>query len=140
VSNNRLHLDGLKELRDALRRLPSELTSEASGIVAGAAQDAAQEIASQYPHVSGNLKRGLRVTHNTSGFGTESIVKNSSPHSHLYEYGTETRQTGLGYNRGRMPGRPTFIPAVRRKRHAMYQQLKRLLERMGLKVTGDAGR
>jgi hypothetical protein len=139
VANNRLQFTGLAELRAALRNLPAELTVEASREVEGAANGAAADIKRAYPVRSGNLRDGLIVKESDRGrFHAGSVVVNTSRHSHLFEYGTQTRQNRIGANRGAMPPGNVFVPAVIRARRLMYDRLKALLERNGLVVSGDA--
>jgi hypothetical protein len=139
ASNNQLRFDGLAELRAALRELPSDLTSEASHIVEGAANSAAADIKPAYPVRTGHLRDGLTVTHFDQGkFSTGAIVKNTAPHAFMFENGTQVRHTDIGANRGSMPPGHVFIPRVIRARRRMYEELKALLVRSGLQVSGDA--
>lgn len=129
---------GLDELRAELRRLPAELTAEASGIVMGAATDARNEIAAAYPRRTGNLANSVKViTKATGPYGTAVIVKNSAQHAHLYEYGTQARHTDIGANRGSMPPGNVFVPRMVQHRRAMYERLKAMLHRHGLLVRGN---
>lgn len=134
-----LHWSGLEELRAELRRLPAELTGEASHIVEGAANAAAADIKAAYPVRTGNLRDGLTVTHFDQGrFSAGAIVKNKAKHAYIFEIGTQTRHTAIGANRGSMPPGRVFIPRVIRARRRMYELLKALLVRKGLLVSGDA--
>ena len=133
---NRLVID-MTEFRQQLRNLPRELAGEASGIVTGAAEGAKDEVVNAYPDGTGNLRRGVKVTKETSVFGTSAVVRSNARHSHLYEYGSQVRHNANGANRGAMPTRPTFIPIVMRRRKAMYDALKNLLVRAGFQVSGD---
>lgn len=141
MSNNRLVLDGLADLRAALRNLPTELAGEASHIVQGAANSAAVAIRSGYAaHVrTGRLQDAVTVDSMPTGaYGAGVIVKNTSKLAFIFENGTQARHTALGANRGSMPPGHVFIPAVIRQRRKMYDALKALLERKGLLVSGDA--
>lgn len=140
MSNNRLQLDGLAELREALRNLPAELTGEGSNIVEGEANGAALDIKSGYAahRRTGKLQDSVEVTHGTSGFSASAMIIAKSPHAHLFENGTQARHTAIGANRGSMPPGHVFIPAMIRRRRRMYDALKALLERAGLVVGGDA--
>jgi hypothetical protein len=66
-------------------------------------------------------------------------VVNRSPHAWMFENGTQARHTAIGANRGAMPPGHVFIRIAIIKRKQMYAQLRGLLERHGLKVTGHAG-
>jgi hypothetical protein len=141
MSNNRLVLNGLAELRDALRKLPYELKADAQHIVEGAANGAAAEVKQNYVRgKTGNLIAGVSVRHSEVGsFGAGAIVINRAKHAWIYENGTQVRHTAKGAYRGVMPPAPpgrAFIPVMIKKRRQMYQQLKDLLVRAGLQVTG----
>jgi hypothetical protein len=133
-----LEIRGLEDLKAALRHLPAALASAATPIVIGAAQAARADIVAQYPQgPTGNLKQGVRVELKAANAaGVIAIVKSTARHAWIYEHGTQTRQTTLGANRGRMPAppAPVFIPTMMRTRRAMYAQLGALLEAQGLTV------
>lgn len=134
-----LKWDGLEELRAELRRLPEDLTGEASHIVEASANAAAADIKQGYPHRTGNLRKGVTVTHFDKGkFSAGAIVKNTAPHANLFEVGSQARHTAIGANRGSMPPGHVFVPAVIKRRRQMYSRLKELLVRKGLSVSGDA--
>lgn len=139
MSNNRFTFDGLTELRAALRRLPAHLAEEAEGIIDNRAELAKAEIVQTYPRRTGNLRDGVSVKDLPSGqYGAGRLVQNRAQHAYLFEVGTEARHTKLGADRGSMPAGKVFIPAVIRHRRKMYEELKALLAREGLEVTGDA--
>ncbi len=135
-----LRFDGLSELREQLRNLPAELTAEASGIVTEAATSAEGEVRAKYEaHArSGNLAKGLRVTHVDSGkYSAGALLKSTAPHANLFENGSQARHNDIGANRGSMPPAHVFVPAVMRARRRMWGQLKAMVERSGLTVTGE---
>jgi hypothetical protein len=127
---------GLEELKAALLRLPAELTELAGGIVRAASDAAAEEIREAYPEgETGNLRRGVRVSNRPAGaFGVARVVRSTAPHAVLFETGTQTRQTALGYNRGFMPGANIFVPVVTRHRRDMQEDLVALVEDAGIDV------
>jgi hypothetical protein len=132
-----LEIRGLDDLKAALRALPATLASAATPIVIGAAEGAGATIKAAYPVVTGNLRQGVTVTiKSANAGGVVAIVKSGARHAWIYEHGTQTRQTKLGANRGRMPAPPTpvFIPTMMRARRAMYAELGALLEAQGLTV------
>lgn len=144
MSNNRLELQGLAELRAALRNLPKVLTGEASHVVEGAANGAASTVKSNYARgKTGNLIEGVVVEHGSFGqFAAGAIVKSKAKHAWIYENGTQVRHTAKGAHRGVMPapsppGR-AFIPVMIKARKQMYLKLADLLKRHGLQVTGSA--
>ena len=134
----KLSLVGLQELRQALQKLPEELTREAAGIVEEAANDAKRQVYLSYPTKTGNLRKGLRVTQNAGRrFGTTAVLKSASPHASIFEFGTERRTTNKGANRGRMPEATeaeAFIPKAIRARRKMIRQLIELVRRAGFTV------
>ena len=129
---------GLDALRKALLALPAELAAQAAGIVEGAADGAAAEIKAAYPEGdTGNLRRGVRVrSERAADYVVRRVVRSTAPHATLFETGTQTRQTRLGYNRGFMPGANIFVPVVTRRRRAMFEQLVTIVEEAGLDVRG----
>lgn len=149
MANNRLVFDGLAELKAELRNLPSELTGEASHIVEGAANGAASDVSAEYAkhRVSGDLVRGVRVTHFDGGqFSAGAIVKSSAPHAWLFDNGSAARHyytvNGKRHPTGAMWGRtaPThvFVRTMVKARRLMYEALKAVLVRKGFSVSGDA--
>lgn len=133
--------NGLDELRESLRHLPETLKAEAAHIVEGAANGAEVDMRAGYP--AGELRDGVRVTHFSGGkFSAGAIVKSTSKLAWLYENGSEARHyvtvRGNRHLTGKMPAKHVFIPAAMRARRRMYQQLKEMLQRQGLKVSGDA--
>lgn len=133
--------DGLDEFKKALRNMPSDLAGEAGHIVEGTANAAAVEIKRGYAshRRTGKLQSGVTVTHFDKGkFSAGAIVKNTAPHAHLFETGTQARHTAIGANRGSMPPGHVFVPAVVKHRRKMYAELKAMLVRFGLLVSGDA--
>lgn len=146
--SNRLVFDGLAELRQALRNLPSELTGEASNIVEATANAAAVEIRSEYGkhNVTGNLQAGVVISRVDKGkFSAGAIVKSSAPHAHLFEDGSQARhyttakgaKHATGKMWGKTPPRPVFRPVMIRHRRRMWELFKDLLTRKGLSVSGN---
>lgn len=130
---------GLDELRAALRTLPADMADDASDFVTGAAEAAKTEIVAAYPDRTGNLRNHVTVGLRSAGrYGAGAVVKNTAKHAWLFENGSQARHTTLGANRGSMPAGHVFIPIVIRWRRRMYEQLKSLMTRHGLVVTGDA--
>jgi hypothetical protein len=134
-----VRLDGLSELRDALRALPADMATEAGVIVREAAETTAAQIKAVYPvGPTGNLRRGVAVSNDTRGVAALAIVKSRAPHAHLWEYGTQVRRTNRSFNRGRMPSPTgdTLVSIAQRVRRGMYQRLVALVERAGFTVSG----
>jgi hypothetical protein len=130
---------GLDELRAALLHLPAELTQLATAIVESAADGAADEIRAAYPEGdTGNLKKGVRVRteQGRGGSTVRRVVRSTAAHASIFETGTQTRQTKLGYNRGFMPGANIFVPVVMRRRRDMQEDLIAVVEQAGIDVRG----
>jgi hypothetical protein len=138
--SSRLELQGLVELRAALRSLPDDLVRDADAIVTAQAQEAAREVQSGYPQRTGNLKRGVSVQTESSRGGVVARVRSRSQHAHLFEKGTGVRRTASGANRGSMPAAPpnqAAIPVFIRARRRMYMALIAMVEKTGLVVTSS---
>ena len=135
---SKLKLEGLAELRAALRQLPEELAGEANAIVRGHAEDAAQRIKRAYPEgPTGNLRGRVTTEQNSSKFGGSAIVRSRAPHAHLHEFGTRDRRTKKGAFRGAMPQAPEherMIPIAIRVRRNMVRALVDLVRRAGFLV------
>lgn len=136
----RVELQGISELRAALRALPDDLAEEAGAIVVDHATEAKRETEQGYPNGStGNLRRGVTLSVQKNAFGTTATVKSNAKHVHIFERGTVRRQTRRGANRGRMPQARTsqqMIPKAIQIRARMRQALIELVKRAGFQVTG----
>src|SRR5262245_16900237 len=139
--------DGLDELKAAMRNLPNHLAIEAATIVNTAATGAAAEIRNRYPVKTGNLRKGVRVVMKSRPGHAEAQLLNTAPHAFIFESGTQARhytgtdKLGRRYvmgSRGSMPPGHVFWPVYYARRRAMFQQLKVLLVREGLIVSGEA--
>lgn len=129
------HFTGLADLYEELRKLPEALASKANAILEEETKAAADEIIAAYPEVTGNLKGGVKWSIKTSRYGSIGRVVSSAPHAYIYETGTASRQTDLGYNRGPMPGAKVFIPTMIRHRRTLEQRLAdEVLREAGLDV------
>ena len=153
MSSVKLEIQGLDELRQALRNLPKDLTNEASVIVQAHAEEAKRQIEAGYPirttglHPTdrrkskwfppGTLKHSISIDRTYSAFTTRSIVKSRAKHAHLFEYGTGARKQGNGKVVGRMPVGPQaelMIPKVQRIRRRMVAALVELVRKAGFVV------
>jgi len=139
----RLRIEGMKDLKDALRDLPAELRAGAAPIIEQAAERAETEIRSRYaaayPVRSGKLARGVdRTTKSAGQFGVKVIVFTSAKQAPWLEDGTKDRRTKRNYGRGRITAAPVkiFVPGVMRARAQMVAQLIAYVERAGLVVRG----
>ncbi len=134
----KIALQGLEELRAALRNLPEHIAQEAGDVVRSHAAVMALDATQAYPEgPTGNLRRGVTTETNSSKFGTGAIVRNRAQHAFIFEKGTVPRETKKGWKRGSMPPAPEserFIPKAIRARARMVNALIVLLERNGLTV------
>jgi len=147
MANNRMVFNGMDELREQLRNLPAELTTEASRIVEATANAAAVEVRTEYGkhNITGDLQSGVIVTHVDQGkYAAGAILKSSSPLAWLFDNGSQARhyfsQSGAKHSTGKMWGQipPTHIFArtAGRARRLMMEKFIAMLERNGLRVTG----
>jgi hypothetical protein len=126
-AHNELTIEGLAELRAALRALPAHLGAHANDIVQTHAEEAFRQMDAKYAEHewTGNLRRGLSMTMETGylRFGARAIIKNRAPHAWWAEHGTQIRKTGKGISRGAMPPIHAFIPIAQRARRRMVAVL-----------------
>lgn len=130
---------GLTELKAELRQLPDRLKGEATHIVDAAANRAQADMRAgyvQHRH-SGNLLDHVQSTvTDDSAFGYAVQVKNTAKHAWLFEYGSQARHRGIKTWQP-MPAGHVFVPAMEKNRRWMYDELKAMLLRQGLDITGD---
>lgn len=139
MSNNQLRLDGLSELRAALRQLPAGLAKDGADRVEAATERARAALVRTYPHGdTGKLRAGVRSKIERSGVAVVGTVISSSPHAHLWEFGTQNRHTRQGWNRGRSPShhREGLVPIAQRERRAMNGELVDIVRQAGFEVSG----
>lgn len=128
----------LDTFKQQLAEQPQTLTRLSEPILASSSVKAADEVRAGY--ASPHLRQGVSATPMPSEKPTVITwkVRNSAPHAHLYEYGTETvRVTATGAERGRMPAHPVFFPAVGQAGRSMVDELKRMVTAEGYRVSGD---
>lgn len=125
-----LHFDGMAELQDFFDTLPDNLTDKADEIVISTAERAKSRAHDEYAGgETGNLRKGLRVRKKRDGHVVSATVINASPHSHLYESGSEMRQTSAGASRGRMPARAVIRKIAPQERREMREELLDMVEK-----------
>jgi hypothetical protein len=145
MANLSFELIGMDDLRQALRDLPANLQTQAAAIVHSTAHRVATETIADYPEVTGNLRRGVKVTEVGSiRGGVKAMVWSRSPHSHLYERGsylTKNRKiTGPwrhGASTGTMPAASpnrTLVGHAIPARRAMLEALIALVRAAGFEV------
>jgi hypothetical protein len=130
----RLKIEGFDEFGLDLAKMPEEMTAEAQVIVWSAGRNAEQAIREAYPKGTGELRKGMRVDYVDQARRVGAIVRNLSPHAHLFEYGTQERHTKAGLNRGRMPPAHVFVPTVMRARRRMQLLLLEMIGRFGFRA------
>lgn len=141
--STRFVFDGLDELKAQLRALPAELGGEAGNIIEGATNSAEQKIKAAYSRhrLTGELAEKTQATVTRTAFGAEGIVKNTSKLAHIFEKGSEVRHyvtvRGNQHVTGRMPAAHVFAKVMPAERRRMWQQIRDLLVRHGLIVSGE---
>lgn len=131
----RVQWTGMKELIAELTDAPAEIRADGMVILREELESAADEIRAAYPQgPTGNLKRGVSVSIPNSQALIGS-VKSTSPESHLYEFGTQTRQS-RGGNRGAARPHPVTVPIANQHRREMFERMKQMLANMGFQVSG----
>jgi len=145
MAANRLQINGLDELRAALRAAPAELVRESAAIVLARAEAARDAMAALYPvrdygrlSGRGNLQKGLRVDTSSDFASASALVRNTAKHAYIFENGTSPRRWANGKSTGSMaPGR-VFIPTAIKHRRAMVAELIALVRSAGFEVSGSA--
>lgn len=138
MANFKVALEGFDELRAGLRALPRDMARDARTRVYAAANGAAEDLRGSYPEKSGNLRRGVKVTLKDEDFAVEATVKSTSPHAHLWEFGTQVRRTQRLLNRGSAPAHfnQGLVGIAQRHRRALNEDLKDIVRKSGFDVTG----
>jgi hypothetical protein len=129
MAHNRLVWQGLQELRAALRNLPEELRAEGNAIVRRSGEAVEVATYTNYPEVSGNLRKGVGRKEDISRFGIVVTVYSRAYHAHLYEMGTVKQPPAPPWKR--------LGTHAARERRKMYDQLRDLLASKGLQVSGS---
>jgi Bacteriophage HK97-gp10, putative tail-component len=130
MAHNRIVWQGLQELRAGLRRLPKDLRDDGNAIVRAAGERTEVATYTNYPEVTGNLRKGVGRTEAPSAFGILVTVYSRAPHAHLYERGTVKTPPAPPHKR--------LGSHAARERRRMYTELKAMMESHGLDVRGDA--
>lgn len=132
-----LRFVGLDELRDALKALPGDLTTDAAQVIDTGALDAERAIADAYPMRTGRLRGGVSIRHLSTGPGiVRTQIRSDAPYAAAYEKGSALRQTAKGYNRGRVSAHHVAVPILIQIRSRIGNALIALVERAGLVVRG----
>lgn len=131
-----VQIDGLDELREALRLMPSELRADAETIVLEGANETAAEIRPKYEAVRSVKPKGIKnpihladavvVRNGSDGSAARASVVVKAPHAHLFEFGAR-----------HMSGRPTLVPAAQRARRKVVGKLAYMVRRAGFEVSTD---
>lgn len=142
--NVTFRIEGLEELKAQLRNLPADLTGEAGHVIEGHANAAGVTLRSAYGRHrrSGNLQDHVKVEKRVQGrFGVAYKVASTASHAWLFDNGSQVRHWASGKSTGAMWGKtpPThvFVRTLVATRRAMWNDLRGVLERAGLTVTGE---
>jgi hypothetical protein len=135
MSSVNVFLDGLDELRKALRDMPDELTNDAIAIVATAAEDTASELRGVYP--DGPMADAVKVADRSHQYQARFVVQSPTKEAGWWEYGTQNRHTQQGWNRGAEPAHKdkSLGGIAKRHRAAMKAALIALVQSAGFMVT-----
>jgi len=150
VRANALTLEGLDDLKEALKQLPTELTHEGTAIVHAHATEAARQIEASYPSSgTGNLKSHVVIDFESSEVHGLARVRSTAKHAWIFEHGTAQRAwngsntkrkrpwSGARKNTGTMPAHKdtaSFVDIAVRRRALMTNALIELVERAGFTV------
>ena len=136
-----LTLGGVDMLRRQLAALPRILTEDGRRIAQKTADAAAARITGRYQAAAKTGTLARRVLRKPLGGGEGKVmedVASRAPHGWLYEHGSRFRRTRRNVPRGRMPAADVFVPTMIMYRSVMMRDLRAMLERNGIQVTGDA--
>lgn len=141
MASVKVAFEGLDELRAGLRKLPADMNRKARDRVLSAANSTEFELREAYlrAKVSGNLERGLKVKVEETATTTAAEVRSTSPHAHLWEFGTQVRRTQQGFNRGAAPAHHNqgLVGIAQRKRRQMNTELVDIVREAGFEVSGE---
>lgn len=131
-----VQLTGFDELIQELTNAPRDIRDDGMVIVKEETEGAAIEIAAEYARHSktGNLAKRVKTSYPAESV-LIGIVQSTSPHSHLYEFGTRQRQTASGANRGRMPEHKVTPVIAQKRRDRMFRRLREMLIRRGFVIS-----
>jgi hypothetical protein len=132
-------LDGFAEFSQALGALPVTLADQARADVDAAAAATKTETIAGYPDRTGRMRAGVITVEDTSRAAVYAVeVRSTAPTAHLWEYGTQNRQTQKGWNRGAEPAHrdQSVISIAYTHGPAMQTQLAALVTGAGFLVTG----
>jgi hypothetical protein len=119
-----MELRGFDELKAALAALPEASKRASAPILLRHAQTAEQQVVTAYPEVTGNLRAGVKVIERQAhGVAALYTLVTSSPHAHLYEFGTVHQRP-----------RATFLPITERERRDAVVAVADMVEAQGLVV------
>ena len=132
----RVTLDGMGALIQAMTDAPDEIRAEGMDIIREETEATASGLRAAYPRRTGTLQSRVRTVYPSSTI-LLGIVRSQAPHASIWHFGTATRRTRRGANRGAMPQATPepLVPLARRHRARMFDRLKGLLVRMGFTVT-----
>jgi hypothetical protein len=132
---------GLEQLQRSLRDVPDTINEGAANIVKLSMNEAAADLIATYPqgdtgNLRGGVKKRFRINRRGYAVGT---VRSTSPHAHLYEFGTAFRRTAAGWNRGRVKsfeerGMVGLVGIAIRERREMETALYALVRNAGFVI------
>lgn len=134
-------LGGVTVERNKFKEFPSFLAARTQAVLDARATTVAAEIAAAYAALggTGELAAGMVVRSQPRKTRARVVIANRVRWSAGYEFGTKSRRTKKGANRGFIPydndGR-IFVPRVMAARVGLVPRIAALLRAEGLTVTG----
>ena len=129
MASGTLKWSGLDEFKRQLRDLPADLRASGDVIVTASTEKTKTDTVTNYPEVSGNLRKGVGTKYERSAYGIIGTVTSRAYHAHLYERGSRRQPPAP-------PGKRLGTHAARNRRQ-MYKDLAAMMRAAGLEVSGD---
>lgn len=136
-----LKLDGFNDLKRALMSLPEDLRDASRQAVTDAALRTAAQVRMKYASVrtgdGESLADHVAVVVKSDAGHIKARVTNSLPYAASFEFGTQIRKRkGKRGSTGAAPASPTLMPAARREKAAMVDDLIAIVRGFGFEVRG----
>jgi len=128
---------GAEEFRAMLREMGAAFADDAYTLAVTEIETAEANVKAAYAVADGDLVEGVTVIKKKTRTGVSVTLKNKAHHAWLYDNGSVTRQNRRGANRGRMPAKHVFDREMVLARKRFVENIKAMMVRRGLKVTGD---
>jgi hypothetical protein len=143
MAANRVELIGWNELLIQIRSLPQAFADEAAEMIDNTVEETAASLIQTYPigpgsgrYRGGNLRKGVKWGTTRSGYGISGFVKSTAKHASIWEFGTQSRKTRKGWNRGKSPAHYNqgLVGIAIRKRRELRGKLIDVVRRAGFEI------